>query len=379
MGIKFDEKQIYNLQVSRIKDINKRLAELFKDSRDKALAELLKYRASVTSGGIIKRSKEERLVNLIREINKEIGDLTGKSYKVIETGYYNTFESTYYLKAWALEKSINTELGLNYFLKMPKLNEKVIQASFDKRIGGLLLKDRTNRIKNTLQYLVQDAIGQNVIEGQSVNKLNKNLKLINEAMNAGFKNTQRIARTELLKAYSLGNDESRIEAENSGVEFEYLWSAALDQKTRPDHAAADNTPPNKMVDNDPVWTIGGVDLKAPRIPLVETGSNAEAAQVVECRCSRLDLPSGIRPTKRTAKTKEGKWVEVNGDLTAKEWIEKEYNVKVGPLGKWVDKDSRPVSFKMDTDKMRRVKLPDDVKKAGIDSKKYQDWIYKNWT
>ena len=330
MSIKFDERQIYNLQLKRLSDLNKRLAGLFTDSRDKALAELLKYRASVTRGGVLKVNKEARLVNLIKEINKEIGDLTGKSYKAIQGSFVKTYESTYYLQSYAFEKAVNTELklGASYSLNMPALQKEAIQAAFDQRIGGLLLRDRTNRVRTTLQYLVQEAVGQNIIEGQSVNQLNKNLKLINESMNAGFKNTQRIARTELLKAYSLGQDESRVEAENSGVEFSYQWSAALDSKTRPDHARVDNQMGTINEEGNPVWLIVGVQMKGPRIPLIETGSKAEAKQVINCRCRRLNIPFDIKPTKRTAKTKEGKWVEVNGDLTAEEWIKKEYDVKI---------------------------------------------------
>jgi len=326
MGIRFDERQIYNMQVSRLKDLNKRLAKLFENSRDKTLSELLKYRASITRGGIIRASKEERLIELIKNINREIADLTGKSYRAIQNDFIKAYESTYYSEAWAIEKSVNLELGLSasYSLNMPALNEKAIQAAFDKRIGGLLLKDRTNRTKTTLQYLVQEAVGQNIIEGQTIKQMDRNLKYINKAMNAGFKNTQRIARTEVLKAYSIGQEEATIEAERSGVQFNYIWSAALDNKTRPDHAAVDQTEAILDKDGNPSWVVGGVRMSSPRIPVAETGGSAEAAQVINCRCRRLNLPFGIKPTSRTAKTKEGQWVEVNGDLTAKEWIKKEY-------------------------------------------------------
>ena len=227
MGIRQDERQIYNLQIRRLKDLNKRLAALYEDSRDKLLLELTKYRVSITKGGIVRKSKEERLVRFIREINQEITKLTGKTSRAIRGDFIKTFESTYYLEAYAVEKSINTQLnlGASYSLNLPELQTKQVLAAFDKRIGGLITTDRINRAKTTLQYLVQDAVAQNIIEGQSVSALNKNLKLIDNAMDAGFKNTQRIARTELLKAYSLGQDEMRVEAEKSGVDMvELIWT-----------------------------------------------------------------------------------------------------------------------------------------------------------
>jgi hypothetical protein len=294
MGIRFDERKIYNLQLRRISDLNKRLYQLFVDSRDKALTDLLKYRSSVVRGGIIQPFKEKRFINLINEINKNIADLTGKSFRAVSAGFKNTLESTYYLEAYAVEKAVNTSLGLSasYSLRLPKLNEKFIQAAFDKRIGGMLLKDRVKRIRNAVQFNVQEAVAQNIIEGQTVKSLSKNLKLINKVYDAGFKSTQRIARTELLKAYSIGQDEMRVEAEKSGVEFNYIWSATLDSKVRPDHARADQKPPYKFVDEKPVWSIGGVDMVAPRLPLVETGSRLEAKQVINCRCRRLNIPLG---------------------------------------------------------------------------------------
>jgi len=329
MGISFDEKQIYNLQIKNISELNKRLAKIFENSRDAALEKLLKYRSSVVRNGVVVTTKEQRLIMMINEINKEIADLTRKSYAAIQKNFIKTYESTYYLEAWAIEKSVNMDLGLSasYSINLPKLNEKAIQAAFDQRIGGLLLKDRTNRFRTRLQFAVQDAVAQNIIEGQTVKQLSKKLKLINEQMNAGLKHTQTIARTELLKAYSLGQDETRVEAEKSGVEFNYIWNATLDAKVRPDHAAADNTEA-LIIDGEPVFKVGGIEMRGPRIPVVQTGSKAEAAQVINCRCRRLNIPFGIKPTSRVAKTKEGRWKTVNGDLTAKEWIKKEYDIRV---------------------------------------------------
>lgn len=40
---------------------------------------------------------------------------------------------------------------------------------------------------------------------------------------------------------------------------------------------------------------------------------------------------------------------------------------------------RPQSFSLNVNKMRSVKMPKNVKKAGINSESYKNWIYKNWT
>ena len=140
--------------------------------------------------------------------------------------------------------------------------------------------------------------------------------------------TETIARTEVLRSYSLSSDEARIEAENSGVEFEYQWLSTADNKTRDTHLEKDGQGPDRMEGNEPVFIVGGVEFIAPRVPLASIGSNSEAAETINCRCTRLDLPFGFKPEKRAVKTKEGNWITKNGDLTAKEWIKKEYDKNI---------------------------------------------------
>lgn len=327
MGIRKDERDIYNLAATQVDRTNEALLELYTDNLEKAQHDLLKLRASVTRSGVIRPFKEERLLTLIRNIQNNIIDLRVKSTSIIRSGFRANYVNTYYLENWAFEKSVNVELGANVLLNLPPLDNNAIIAGFDQRIGGHLLKDRTLRVQREMQFLVQSAVSQNIIQGQSVKELAKNLDLLGEVYDKGLGNTTRIARTELLRAYSLGQDQSRIEAENSGVEFIFEWDARLDSKVRPDHARADKQKA-VIVDGEPVFTVGGVRFLTPRVPVISTGSKAEKKQVINCRCRRLNLPFGIEPTSRTAKTKDGEWVSVNGDLTAEEWIKKEYGVSL---------------------------------------------------
>ena len=56
--------------------------------------------------------------------------------------------------------------------------------------------------------------------------------------------------------------------------------------------------------------------------------NVKKIIVHNCRCRRIGIPFGIEPTARVAKLPDGTWEEVSGDVTAAEWLQREYNINV---------------------------------------------------
>jgi len=327
MSLERDEKLIFNQALSRVEKTNMRLLQAFKDARDTAQAQLLKFNASVIKDGVIQPFKQARLKKLLHEINQNIDELSRVAGAVVYDGYKTVFTETYYTQAFAFEKAVNleTDIASDYLLNVPPIDQRIIKQAFNDQIGDYIFRDRHIQIKNRMKFLVQDAVGQTMIAGESVQSLARLLKGINSAFSSGLGNTTRIARTEMLKAYSLGQDEVRQEAEASGVEFEYYWDAALDGRTRPDHARADGQKA-KIVNGSPVFTVGGIKFSSPRVPVNPTGSKQEAAEVINCRCRRINAPFNIRPTQRAARLKNGEWAQVNGNMSAVDWIKKEYGV-----------------------------------------------------
>ncbi|UCF13243.1 MAG: hypothetical protein JSW06_03020 [Thermoplasmatales archaeon] len=329
MGIATDERNIFNSALTQVETTNKRLLKIYEESQARVEQQLLKMRAQVLKSGVVQPFKEARLVNLLKAINEEIASLRTQSQNVIASGYIANYQNTYYLELYAYEKSINTELslGADYLLNAPALNRQAVIASLNERIGGNAFKDRMLRHQREMQFLLRDAVSQNIIEGQTVKELAKNIDLIGEVYGRAINQSTRIARTELLTAYSIGQEQATLEAEESGVEFTYKWSATLDSRVRKDHARADGQKA-LIVDGGPVFTVGGVRFSSPRVPLVNDGSKRNAKQVINCRCRRLNIPFGIEPTKRVAKRKDDTWTELNGDLTAVEWIRREYGINL---------------------------------------------------
>ena len=181
--------------------------------------------------------------------------------------------------------------------------------------------------QRVLQFRVRQAVSQNIIEGQTVKQLAKNLGLIDEVFEQGAAKAMTTARTELLTAYSFGQEESVRNAIQAGVEFDYTWSASLTANTRETHARADGQKAI-IVNNEPIFTVGGVRFNSPRIVAASNTNPETAKEVINCRCRRNNNPYGIKPTKRAAQRADGTWTDVNGDITAVEWARREYGVNL---------------------------------------------------
>lgn len=105
------------------------------------------------------------------------------------------------------------------------------------------------------------------------------------ALRNAFSRSELIARTEVLRAYSAGENEAVQEFAEEiaplGMELTKSWLPILDDRVREAHA--------EMADEDPIpvsepFTVDGELLMYPRDP------NGSAGNTVNCRCSMLTLP-----------------------------------------------------------------------------------------
>lgn len=92
-----------------------------------------------------------------------------------------------------------------------------------------------------------------------------------------------VARTEAIGALNAGRYEAfKVWAADEGGEFEQLWLATEDSRTRPTHQAADG----QRVPLGQPFTVGGFSLRFPGDP---TGPPQE---VIQCRCTSLLVEQG---------------------------------------------------------------------------------------
>lgn len=336
MGFREDQRILYNATISDINKRNELILAAYEKSLKNIQTKIVETNLKYIKGEIITDvhvSRTFRLQELYKQIDNEATKLRAKLTKVIYDGYIENFTSSYYYVAYIFEKSINTELSLgsNYILNYPVLNTRAIEASFNPAIGDMIQNLSTSFKASTKQF-----VANSVIDGKSVNQLAKELMTLDEIAKEEAWKAQRIARTELLKAYSLGQEEASRQAEESGIEIKYIWKATLDSKTRGDHVAQDNKVAI-IVNGGPVFTVGSVKLSGPRVvsPLNTAGQKEVARQVINCRCRRIEAPFGIDPTKRVAKKPDGTWIDIDGNTSAVDWISNNYpkarvkNINIG--------------------------------------------------
>jgi SPP1 gp7 family putative phage head morphogenesis protein len=86
-----------------------------------------------------------------------------------------------------------------------------------------------------------------------------------------------IARTEVHGAANYG---ALGAAKETGIELRKEWLAAEDERTRPDHEAANG----QIVDMDGMFDVGGYAMAYPGDP------SGPASQVISCRCTLAYIP-----------------------------------------------------------------------------------------
>jgi hypothetical protein len=314
------ETKLYNETLKKLGGKNRILLKQYQASQERIETQIAKYRQDIESGRVISDFTIPRQEALLAQVNAEIAELHEIIKAEIDGGFTDIYTGTYYNHAYNIEAALNTELstGSDYVLNFPQINSNAARAALEMPIGGHTFTERIAQDQIVMQFKLRGLVSQTIIEGRTRKQLTMDLLALDDAFAASLSKAETTARTELLRAYSYGQDLSRLEAEAAGVEFKYKWSAALDGKTRSDHAAMDNTYAD-IVDGEPVFTLpDGSQAAGPRM------EGLSAKESINCRCRRLDLPFGIEPTVRAGKLPDGTYMQVPGHTTADEWRKKYY-------------------------------------------------------
>ncbi len=110
------------------------------------------------------------------------------------------------------------------------------------------------------------------------------------------------------------------------------------------------------------------------------------AVVQNCRCSTVPIIDGEKPDMRTAVNPVTGEKEVIDYANYDTWM-KDNGMKKDSAGLWTQKNKpdaqtkneTPETFSINLKKMSEIKMPASIKKKGIDSQAYKDWVYENWT
>lgn len=319
-----NDSPLFDSALETIEERNRVLLTLYQESERRILDKLMVIAAEREAGLTPSAFQEYRLREMLAQMEAEIESLMAQISQEIQETFTRIYEDTYYQEAYLFERSINN-LGMpyDYQLNYPVLNTNAINEAFSERVGGFTFSERIGQDQIVMQYRLRGAISQAIMEGQTVKDLQKHIQLLDDIYAQNIARAQATARTELLRAFSLGAEHAADEAVQSGVEFEYIWSATLAGNTRPEHRAADGQKA-KMISGVPAFRVGGVLLSSPRVTHPKNTSPNVAGMVINCRCRRLNAPYGITPTERVAQLPSGQWERQPFNRSAESWYEEHY-------------------------------------------------------
>lgn len=309
------ETRIFDRAISRLNGRERMLASFYVNKRELLTDKIKSYIHDLEKN----KYSLSRLNNLYKQIDEQIADLLNMSTEEIASGFKTVYQETYYHTAYNIESDIFNAKN-PYSLRFDVLNDKAIEASLSENIGGHTFLDYMADHQSRLQWQLRTDVAGAVIEGLPPAALAKQFKKINETFNWSKARANMTARTELLRAYSVAGEQASSEAEQAGVEMEYVWDSTLDGNTRPSHQNADGKKA-EIIDGIPAFSVNGVLLSSPRITHPANTKKA-AGEIVYCRCRRSNRPFGFAPTSRAAKLDDGEWIEISGKDNYAAWKKK---------------------------------------------------------
>ncbi len=259
--------------------------------------------------------KQNRLESLLFTVNRQYINYATKAGEEINSiataSMSNTFYRLQYANAWLIPE-ISFAILPDDLIQLSVFGSveawKRYETSVKLKIFGdpkkyfpragtiseLLAKSRARELES-----INRTITQGLIKGQSYHKTARELKDIIstfvkkngvEKAKGAIANSLRIVRTETTRIMNDGAYANTMYARSQGVNIKRVWSATLDRRTRPAHAALDDKEENE----NGMWISPAGETSAP-------GRFNSVGQNVNCRCTTFEAIDGYRPSIRSGK------------------------------------------------------------------------------
>lgn len=269
------ETDIYEQALKAVEDNNKLLARMYLKTQ-KDIAEKLKQFFLSVDPSSSKQYQAQRLSEIFKDINKRLTILTGLSTKQIEDAFLDQYKTVFNSYSYALGEYAD-------LLPLSMVSEAVIKKALMDPIGNYNFKQFGTYARKKLTEDLREQIGISLSKGEGPAKLAKRL---NEVFGNGISRHTSTARTELLRSFSLAQDESVLQAIEQGIEFQYIWKANLDGRVRESHAQENGKKAKILKNGMPEFTVGASKGTGPRL----LNGPDQAKQCINCRCRRLNQP-----------------------------------------------------------------------------------------
>jgi SPP1 gp7 family putative phage head morphogenesis protein len=205
-------------------------------------------------------AKRDQIINTITNSNKVASGVINDNMSNV-FGYNATYMN------YTLEHGAGIDMGFGIY-------DQNTVAKLIKDNPQALPRYKINEQKDYIwnKKLVNNAITQGIIQGESIDKISKritdSLCMQNENLSRTF------ARTAMTEAQNAGRLQSLEDAEEMGIEVHKMWMATLDGRTRDSHRELDgeSVPTNEKFSNG---------LMYPADP------SGDPSEVYNCRCTMV--------------------------------------------------------------------------------------------
>ncbi len=160
--------------------------------------------------------------------------------------------------------------GINFAI----LKEDELRTIIDTPVANFKLSERLNDgVAERLKANIKDDLTRIFLDGASYAQASARLA---EQGYSSYRRAMVIARTEAGRVQAVARQKAQMEAESLGIEFEKMWVATLDGRTRHNHQLLDGV----KVKPDGYFEINGRKTKQPHMFGI-------ASEDVNCRCRTI--------------------------------------------------------------------------------------------
>jgi len=267
-----------------VRDIRSKLVELYETfgvTEDMSKAQLAQF---------------VRVSNLIDELDNVVQPYVQKNIEALTAGGPIAFEASFFKTAWAMDTAVGVPLEWNLVNPNSVVAAQATAGDFQGLARYLPPKEIDNHSKildkafknytaDTRRW-IGEAANDAIQKGKSIQQVSKEIR--DKGIVKSKRHADMIARTEVLRASTIGNQIAAEQARENGVAVREVWDATLDDRTRPDHAAADGTVRDATTG---LFSVPWGQVTGPH-------QSGIASQDISCRCVIVETIDGYEPELR---------------------------------------------------------------------------------
>jgi hypothetical protein len=315
MPNKTEQQKIFNDALAAVTRTKRELRAIYTAAQEGIEKELAVFKIKIEKGLLSEAQalRRQRLLKLYADIDEEIKNLYAARGDAIINQVVAVEIGSYYKMGFTTEKEVNyilRSLPFDYSLGYVQQNPAFIRKTYlDTIIGGQTFKERELVNRAILQRNVRQVVNEAIQDGLTIKDVAKKLGEIDDVFKTDLSRAITTARTEVLRGYSIGQENAIIGAKVAGVEGREIWDATLDSRTRPTHAAKDQTEPGE----DGLFHFpDGSAAVGPRM------DGLSAKESVNCRCFKIYNVLDVNPV-RGGRLPNGDWSTEFGGKTWEDW------------------------------------------------------------